>query len=415
MSLRHPIAVILCMIMAMALVWSKALLAITMVLLAVNAAIDIQVSPFRIRWIMTPGLVKDMIRYKPFMWVFALFALLYLISVVYATDVSEWWALTHMKLDFLFMPLAFSMLRPFTRKEYMMVSLSMIVLAFWSSLLVMFYFYQNPYVFSSALGSGGSLPTPTNHIRYSIIIALSVVICLFYAIENWKLKFQWERWVYGILAAYFFFFLHVLSVRSGLGLAYGGILLLIVFYLRKLALWKKLALAGLVILAPVVAYKTMYGFQQKINYTVYDFEQFMRGEGAQHSDSERWMSMKAGLDIGNRNPVLGTGPGAYRPALAEYYKTTWQRDEYTRPHNQWINLYACLGIIGVLVFTFVIFYPMRFPIFWKPALMPTLYIMQLLTLLIEHPIDTALGTSMFLLFTLMGLSYQDGIGTQKNE
>jgi O-antigen ligase len=401
------------MIMAMALVWSKALLAITMVLLAFNAAVDIQVSPFRVRWVLTPRLVRDTIRYKPFIWVFALFALLYIISVVYAADLKEWWALTHMKLDFLFMPMAFALLRPFSRKEYMLVSLSMIVLAFWSSIWVQVHFYQDQFLFSEMLGAGGSLPTPTNHIRYSIIIALSVVICLAFAVENWKIKYPWERWVYGCLAAYFFYFLHILSVRSGLALAYAGVLLLVVFYLRKLVLWKKLLLVLIVLLAPVVAYKTMYGFQQKIHYTLYDFDMFMRGEGMQHSDSERWMSMRAGIDIGNRNPIIGTGPGAYRPALAEYYTSVFQRDHYTRPHNQWINLYACLGIIGVIVFTFVIVYPMKFNLFWHPALMPTLYIMQLLTFLVEHPLDTALGTSMFLLFTLMGLSYQDESNNEK--
>ncbi len=265
MSIRHPIAVILCMIMAMALVWSKALLAITMGLLAVNAAIDIQVQPFRIRWILTPSLIRSTIRYKPFIWVFALFALLYIISVVYAGDMKEWWALTHMKLDFLFMPLAFALLRPFTRKEYMLVSLSMIVLAVWSSLWVQYYFFQNQFLFSEVLGAGGSLPTPTNHIRYSIIIALSVVICLAFAIEDYKLKYNWERWAYGFLAVYFFYFLHILSVRSGLALAYAGVLLLVVFYLRKLPLVEKTGFS--LHRHPRTgswAYKTMYGFQQKV-------------------------------------------------------------------------------------------------------------------------------------------------------
>ena len=41
--------------------------------------------------------------------------------------------------------------------------------------------------------------------------------------------------------------------------------------------------------------------------------------------------------------------------------------------------------------------------------MPTLYIMQLLSMMVEHPLDTEFGTALFLLLTLVGLSYQDGL------
>jgi len=57
----------------------------------------------------------------------------------------------------------------------------------------------------------------------------------------------------------------------------------------------------------------------------------------------------------------------------------------------------------------MILYPMTIPFFWKPPLMPTLYIMQLLSMMVEHPLDTEFGTALFLLLTLVGLSYQDGL------
>jgi O-antigen ligase len=193
-----------------------------------------------------------------------------------------------------------------------------------------------------------------------------------------------------------------------LAVGYAGILILTVFYLRKWRWWKKLALIGLIIIAPVIAFKTMHGFEMKIRYMVYDFEQFMKGEGVQHSDSERWMSMKAGLDIGRQHLWFGTGPGHYRPTLEAYYREVFQMEKYTRPHNQFINVFACLGLVGLAVFLIVLIFPMTFRLFWKPPLIPTLYLMQVLPLMVEHPLDTALGTSMFMLFTMMGLSFQEG-------
>ncbi len=397
------------MAMAMALIWSKALLAISMGFLAIVAATDIHLQPFRVRWMLTPALVKATIRYKPFIWSFTLLALLYIVSIVYAGDIQEWWALTHMKLDFLFIPMSFALLRPFTRREYMVVTLSMVVMAFWSSIWVQVFYFQDHYLFSQSLGFGGSLPTPSPHLRYSIIIAISMILCLFFAVENYTLRFRWERWAYAFLAVYFFFFLHILSVRSGIVLGYAGIVLFVVFYFRKLALWQKTALVLLVLLAPMIAYKTLRGFEQKINYTLYDFGRLLRGEGNQYSDSERWMSWKAGMDIIREHPLFGTGSGHFRPAIAEYYKTHYQREDWMRPENQFLLITTVFGLLGLIVLLFVLIYPMLFRFFWSPPLMPILYLMQLISMLPEHPLDTAVGTSLFLLITMTGLSYQDGL------
>ncbi|HEY3387306.1 MAG TPA: O-antigen ligase family protein [Saprospiraceae bacterium] len=408
MSLRHPIAVFVCMAMAMALLWSKALLSFTMVILAVVASVDIQIHPLRIRWLLTPKRIRESINSRPYLWVFALFFLLYLVSIIYAGDISAWWALTHPKIAFLLIPLAFAMLDPFSRKDYMAVVLSMILMAVWSSVWVQVGYYENYYLFNRSLGFGGSLPAPTNHIRYSVIVAISMVICLSFAIEDKRYRFRWERWVYGVLAAYLFYFLHVLSVRTGLALGYAGIAFLILSYMRHLKRWKQMAMIGMMILAPIVAYKSMPGFEQKINYTLYDLGKFNEGEGESYSDSERWQSWRAGIEVGNQHPFFGTGTGKFRQELKSYYATKLNKETYERPHNQYINVFTCFGLFGLAIFLFTLVYPMTASVFWNEPLLPTLFIMQLLSMLVEHPLDTEVGTSLFLLMTLVGLSYYSG-------
>jgi O-antigen ligase len=407
MSVRQPIAVFICMAIAVSLVWSKALLSISMVTLAIVSALEIQVDPLKIKWILTPSVIKATIRFKPFIWVFSLFALLYIVSIVYAGNLREWWTLTNMSLAFLLIPMSFALFKPFSRNQYMIVTLSMVLMAFWSSVWVLIFYYQNHYIFTISLGMGGSLPTPTNHIRYSMIVASSLILCLFFAIENWKLKYGWERWIYFSLAIYFFIFLHILSVRTGLVVAYAGILVLVMYYLKQLSLWKKIALAALVILAPVVAYNTLQGFKQKVNYTIWDFGKFMQGESNTYSDGERWESWKAGIDIGKRHPFFGTGTGRFRPELAAYYKEVLQKDTWTRPHNQFINVFALFGLFGLSVFLFMLIYPTTFQPFWSVPLIPALYLMQILSMTVEHPLDTEVGTGLFLLLTIMGLSMLD--------
>lgn len=410
MSIRHPFAVFLLMFLAMSLVWSRALLSILPGFLLIPAFFDIRIKPFRMKWLYSFREILQTIRARPFIWVFALYLLLYVISIVYAQDFSEWWKLTHVKLHFLFLPLVFALLLPITRKEYMLIVLCMILTAVWSSILVQIAYYSQFDLFSKNLAYGGSLPTPINHIRYSVVVALSMLLCLAFAIENWKIKYAWERWAYGIAAIYLFYFLHILSVRSGLVLAYAGIFLLMVFYARKLSRLKQLTLLAIVIIAPFIAYKALPGFQLKVKYTLYDMEQFQSGEADNYSDSERWQSWRAGLDVGNKHPFFGTGTGTFRQKMETYYKEVLKKEKWTRPHNQWINVFTIFGLFGVVVFTFMIIYPMTFSLFWRPPILPTLYIVQLLSMLVEHPLDTTFGTSLFLVLTLLGLSY-----TQKEE
>lgn len=409
MSLRHPIAVFLMMFLAMSLVWSRALLSIIPGLLLLVTLTDIRVNPFSIKWHVTPGEISSSIKSKPFIWVFALFFLLYLVSIVYAGDLSEWWKLTHIKLHFLLLPFCIALLNPFTLKEYMLIVLCMVLTAVWSSIWVQVAYFSQYDLFSQSLGFGGSLPTPINHIRYSVVIALSMLICFAFAVENWKVKYHWERWVYAITAVYLFYFLHILSVRSGLALGYTGIFILVIFYMRRMSKWGQIAVIGALILAPLIAYKTLPGFELKVRYTLYDLGKFKAGEGSDYSDAERWQSWRAGLVVGNKHPFFGTGVGKFRSEMENYYKTELKQETWTRPHNQWINVFTIFGLFGLAVFTFMILYPMTFALFWKPPLIPTLYIVQLLSMVVEHPLDTTFGTSLFLVVTLIGLSYQDGL------
>lgn len=407
MSLRQPLAVFVCMVMAISLLWSRALLSFTPPVLLFIASLDIQVYPLKIKWLLTPKRILESIRAKPHYWSLSLLFFLYLFSLAYAGDVSAWWKLTHPKIVFLLLPMAFAMLDPFTKKDYMAVTLGLIIMAVWSSIWVQVAYYENFYIFNQSLGFGGSLPVPTNHIRYSVIIATCMILCLAFAIEDKRYKFAWERWVYGIIAAYLFYFLHVLSVRTGLALAYAGILSLVILYMRHLHRWKQLVMIALMMLAPIVAYKTMPGFEQKINYTLYDLGKFSEDEGAQYSDSERWQSWRAGINIGNDHPFFGTGTGHYKQELSAYYKTNYNRDTYEKPHNQFINVFACFGLFGLFVFVIMLVYPTTFPTFWKEPLLPTIFLTQVLTMMVEHPLDTEVGAVLFLLMVLMGMSYQE--------
>lgn len=101
MSLRQPLAVFVCMVMAISLLWSRALLSFTPAVLLFVASLDIHLYPLKIKWLLTPKRILESIRAKPHYWILSLLFGLYLASLAYAGDVSAWWKLTHPKIVFL--------------------------------------------------------------------------------------------------------------------------------------------------------------------------------------------------------------------------------------------------------------------------------------------------------------------------
>lgn len=406
MSIRHQVAVFILMIMALSMIWSKALLSISFVLMAVLAVMDIRVDPFRVRWVFSFEKIKSSFRSHTPFWVFGLFTLLYFLSVTYAGDLAMWWKLTHPKFAYLLFPMSIVLVGPFNRKEYMLITGCMIIMAVWSALCVMIAYYDEYELFTESLAFGGALPTPTNHIRFATTIAVCMLICIFFALENWKIRFHWERWIYGASAIFLFYFLHILSVRTGILVGYGGLFFLAILYFRRQKQWMKWLVAALLILMPVAAFKLSPSFAKKVGYSLYDLKMFRQGTDTDpYSDARRWISWQAGLEIGNQHPLVGAGPGNFKKELKEYYVSDGQ-DFSFRPHNQWISVFAIFGLLGLIVFLFMLLYPMTYDWFWKPAIFPALYLTQLITMIFEHPLDTEMGTMLFLMLTLLGMSVQ---------
>src|SRR6185436_5376000 len=116
-----------------------------------------------------------------------------------------------------------------------------------------------------------------------------------------------------------------------------------------------------------------------------------------------WESWKVGVEIGKQHLLFGTGTGKFRDEVSGYYHNVLQKEKWTRPHNQFINVFVIFGLFGLAAFIFMLVYPMTFKKFWSIALIPTLYLMQILSMMVEHPLDTEIGAGLFLLMTMLGL------------
>jgi len=280
-----------------------------------------------------------------------------------------------------------------------------IVVAF-SALIVGFNYWMDFESITKKIGMGQSIPTPTNHIRYSLLLAFSILSGTALWWKGFFLKYKWERYFILALSLIPLIMIHVLSVRSGLLVLYISILFL---SLRFMFLSKKYLLGMVLIfglfLTPYLAYKTLPSLQKKVGYMLYDFDEFKKGNIKNLSDGERFTSMMVGVKVGNENPLIGVGVGDLKQVTAAVYKKDFPNISKPKlPHNQFISVYAGTGILGLLVFLFAFFFPLWYQQNYRNVLLTILHVIIFFSFFIENTIETAVGVAFYSLFLMLGLN-----------
>jgi O-antigen ligase len=70
-------------------------------------------------------------------------------------------------------------------------------------------------------------------------------------------------------------------------------------------------------------------------------------------NAHRLAIYRANLDIVRAHPVFGLGFGRYRPAAKPYYEPHPMADRRSHAHNNFLQMAAEAGLLGVLAFTFL--------------------------------------------------------------
>lgn len=336
---------------------------------------------------------------------------IYAVSGLWSENLGWWLDRLRMKLPFLLVPFAMVAIPRLDKRLYLQLLyafLLWIVLAALYSLLL----YALDYAaITYAYREGRVLPTPVQHVRFSLMAAFATAIGAYLWREHFVWRYAWERWLIAGLTVFLAAYLHVLAVRSGLMVLY-----VMMLYYAGLLVWKRrrFVLAGLLVAAilgaGMLAYRYLPSFHNRINYTLYTLRMFERQEQiGELSDARRMGSLYAGLDLLRQHPLLGTGIGDIRDAT-----DAWLQARYPSlaglqlmPHNQFLLVGAATGILGLLAFTVCMMYPWLYRGAWRDPLFTAFHLLIFTSFLVEHTIETQLGTAFYILFVLMGLRYFD--------
>jgi O-antigen ligase len=336
--------------------------------------------------------------------------LVYVFGGIGGGDTGYWLDKLRVKLPFLALPLAFALLPDLPSRAVRDLLLGYVLMMVLASAGVWLHYALDPAIRGAGYVQGITMPTPVNHIRFSLMGATALALCLWMAEKPIETGGQLRGWLdkraflLG-LAAFLLVFLHVLAVRSGLLAAY---LVLLTTGLSWIVRRRKFlpGLAALLLAASLLwaGYQFIPTLKNRISYARYDMEQFMRGEvNPGLSDAKRIGSIQAGWQLFLDKPATGQGWGHLRPALKSWYAGHYPDLEASvpLPHNQFVLVAATSGLPGLLVFSVAVLLPLIAAIRSGQGGIIGIQCILLSSMLTEATLETQLGVCLYLVFTLL--------------
>ena len=342
----------------------------------------------------------------PSFWIISLSFFILFLNVWLTEDFDFWLSRLRIKLPFLLLPIAFYLIPPFKEREVMGLLYFLLLVLCITCIGIGSYYLMHQESINLALKKGTPMPTPRNHIRFSLLLAYGIICGAYLWFKGYYWKYPQERkWIL-MSVLFLFVFLHFLSVRTGLVAMYFSI----ASYIVVRGLWSrrwKLSVILLLSLAvlPVASYHLIPSFKSKISYMRYDLMMYNKGEGYLYADAGRIISWKIGYDIARSHPILGVGAGNLRQAVhAQFAEKHPTYPIKLMPHNQFLYTVAGTGMIGGIVFLVAITFPVLYRKNYKHPLVFTFSTLMLATFMIEHTIENSIGVAFYLFFTLLFLN-----------
>jgi O-antigen ligase len=274
-----------------------------------------------------------------------------------------------------------------------------------AAVLVLINYYSDYEAITESIKQGQAIPTPFSRPNFSVVIAFGFLISIALTIDSQVILGSRQKYTLGICSVFLLLFLHILSVRSGLLVAYLGVIVLGLLWLVKTKNYViGLVLAILLASIPVLSYLTIPSFKNKVDYSIYDIKLMGSNKGATYSDSERIYSIQSGWHVFKKNPLLGCGIGDLRAEGMRYYRSEEiQMLKFKYPHNQFIYILAAYGLVGMLLFLISIYGPLFVKQNYRNIYLILFYISMTSLFLVESPLGRANMLAFYILFVSIGM------------
>jgi hypothetical protein len=397
-----------CYLLLAAAIYSAFLLSVSMIALVVLSIVKLEVREGKIALPLNISGWKRALNIIaiPSFAVLSLFFLLAVFRFYPIGDSSYLLTRLRIKVPFLVLPFVFLALPRFSKQDMQRFFYFFLIMITATSLGVIINYLLDYEHYNELIKQGQHIPSPRDHIRYSLFAALSVIGGIYLYTQKFVLRHQWEHQLILGLTVFVFLFIHFFSVKSGLVVLYGSLFFGLAQYMVHHQKYL-VSIIGLAILLsiPVFAYQMLPTFRGKVQYFSYDMFMYERGEGANHSDSGRLASLDAGWEITKKNWLWGVGTANIRAEVDQFFQEKYpDYPEVLMPQNQFLFSWAATGIFGVLLTAFAFFYPVFYRKNYQHWFFLNFTFSIFIIIMIEHAFENSVGVAHYLFFQLLFLS-----------
>lgn len=330
-----------------------------------------------------------------------LFFLVSALSIFFSPDYQIGLKQLYYRLPWLVIPLSIgAMTAPKTAFVHAILGFFVLIMTV-SGMVVLINYLANYTYITAQIALAKNIPTPLNHIRYSLMVAFAGLVSIYFFVKNNTKLSPYDRIIFGLTSLFLFSLIHILSVRSGLLGCYLGLVYLIIYFAFHFKKWWLLPIFGILLIAtPYIAYLSLPSLQNKVAYMRYDFEQIEKDNIGHNSDSRRWRSILMATELIKEQPILGSGLGQVENVSKKYYSEHNQNVEECNqkvPHNQFLYTTVEMGVVGLLALFILITLPFYYTGLIRKPLYTSLWIIVLASCLVENTFESQIGMSFYLL------------------
>jgi O-antigen ligase len=360
-----------------------------------------------INWIAEGNLKQKIntLRNSKIFWVLISLFLLHLLGLLYTSNFTYALKDLKIKLPIFFLPIVFITSPSLSVKEFRSILKVLLITALLSSIYGMYYYLR---YFQVTFFELREMSHFISHIRLSLLNTIAAFAAFYLlAKNNWR-KFSYTNLCYLMAGIWLFIFNGIMGARMGLVVFFILLLLGSIFLvIRHKKIWLAAVLLISMIALPILSYLTLPSIKMRTHEVVYELQSYQLNQDPNgKSIAQRFVYWNIAWDIFKTAPLIGIGTGDVADVFNSYYlahPNLLQQQYQHRAHNQWLTILLTFGILGLLLFMLVVFYPL----FYKRKYLDYFYIVFFiafsLSMLTEDTLETQAGVTFYALFNCLFL------------
>jgi O-antigen ligase len=292
------------------------------------------------------------------------------------------------------------------RRELQIIGIFFVGACTLAAIAVLSNYFQNFETINYNISRGQAMPTPSNHIRFSLSMACGIFCAAALSLQKDIFGIKIGKYIFGFLTLFLVGFLHILSVRSGLLAFYIALGIFIIQYIYRSRRWK-IGLTGLIMMIAIPYFAVIYvpSFKNKYYYMKHDVYSYFEGNGKGYSDSERLISLNAAKELVTQHPIIGVGAGDLKKEMYQIYARKSAEDTAEKlPHSQLVTVTAGTGFVGLALFLISFFVPLFHQKNYQNYLFTALHVIFFMSFFSENTFENNFGLSLWLFTLLIGMN-----------